>query len=104
ESIAVQALRSGASDYLVKRTGYLYELPSVLESAHHRAQLARQVEALEQAVSARELGQQALASISQGVLLTDAERRVVYVNPALLALTGRSEAELLGRPCTFLME
>lgn len=104
ELVAAQALRSGASDYLVKRTGYLYELVSVLESAHHRAQLARQVRALDQAISARELGEQALASISQGVLLTDSARRVLYANPALLALTGHREAELLGQPCSILLE
>jgi len=46
EEVAVQALRLGAADYLVKNPGYLYQLPSVLENAFHRAQLVREQAAL----------------------------------------------------------
>jgi PAS domain S-box-containing protein len=48
EEIAVQALRLGATDYLVKTTDYLYRLPSALENAFHRTQLAREKAALRQ--------------------------------------------------------
>jgi PAS domain S-box-containing protein len=102
EGTVVQALRLGATDYVVKRSGYLHELASVLESAHHREQLTRRLLALRQSESARRLSERALESISQGVFLTDRSQRVIYVNAALQAITGYDEFELLEMPCTFL--
>lgn len=46
EELAVQALRLGATDYLVKREGYLIQLPHALENAFHLAQLERERNAL----------------------------------------------------------
>jgi PAS domain S-box-containing protein len=46
EEVAVQALRLGAADYVVKHPNYLYPLPAVLENAHHRNRLAREQAAL----------------------------------------------------------
>jgi PAS domain S-box-containing protein len=40
EEVALQALKLGAFDYVPKNPGYLYQLPSVLENAFYRAQLA----------------------------------------------------------------
>jgi signal transduction histidine kinase/DNA-binding response OmpR family regulator len=47
EEIAAQVLRLGASDYIVKHGGYLFEVPVALENAHARAGLARERAALE---------------------------------------------------------
>ncbi len=46
EEIAMQALRLGASDYIVKMADYLYRLPTAVENAFHRAQVAREQAAL----------------------------------------------------------
>ena len=46
EELAVQALRLGFADYLVKQPGYLHQLPFALESAFHRAILTREQTAL----------------------------------------------------------
>jgi len=48
------------------------------------------------------LHHQALASISQGVIITDAERRITYANEAFQRITGYSEAEILGLTPGFL--
>jgi diguanylate cyclase (GGDEF)-like protein/PAS domain S-box-containing protein len=40
--IVAEALRLGVADYLVKHTGYLIELPALLEHAHRQAQLTRE--------------------------------------------------------------
>jgi diguanylate cyclase (GGDEF)-like protein/PAS domain S-box-containing protein len=48
------------------------------------------------------LHHQALASISQGVIITDAERRITYANEAFQRITGYSEAEILGQTPAFL--
>lgn len=39
DELAVNALRIGASDYLVKRPDYLYELPATLMNAYHNSRL-----------------------------------------------------------------
>jgi len=48
ESIAVEALKIGADDYLVKHNNYLLRLPSVLTSAYRRKELERQQKGLKQ--------------------------------------------------------
>ncbi len=45
---------------------------------------------------------QALSSISQGVLITDAQRRVTYVNDAFEQITGYARADLIGKSCAIL--
>ncbi|MFZ6748451.1 EAL domain-containing protein [Undibacterium sp. Ren11W] len=42
---------------------------------------------------------QALDAISQGILISDDQRHIVYVNRAFQEMTGYSEDEILGRPC-----
>ena len=42
EETAIQALRLGAADYLVKHPGYLFQLPATLESAYKQACLVRE--------------------------------------------------------------
>jgi diguanylate cyclase (GGDEF)-like protein/PAS domain S-box-containing protein len=44
----------------------------------------------------------ALAAISQGVLIADSHGRTTYVNGAFEAITGYSAADLLGRSCSIL--
>jgi PAS domain S-box-containing protein len=46
EEIAVQALRLGVADYLVKNPGYLFQLPRMLENTHTQTLLQRERAAL----------------------------------------------------------
>ena len=48
------------------------------------------------------LHHEALAAISQGVLITDANRRITYANPAFQQITGYSEGEIIGQTPAFL--
>lgn len=48
------------------------------------------------------LRDRALAEISQGVMMTDAQARITYVNPGFEHLTGYAESEVLGRTSKFL--
>ena len=52
--------------------------------------------------SAMRLNDLALRSISQGVLVCNADRLIVSVNPAFCTMTGYDEGEVLGRNCAFL--
>ena len=47
------------------------------------------------------LSDHALRSVSQGVLITDLNQRIISSNSAFEAITGYSEAEILGRSCSF---
>ena len=44
----------------------------------------------------------ALREISQGVIITDPDQNIQFVNRAFIKITGYSEAEILGRNCKFL--
>ena len=48
------------------------------------------------------LRDRALAEISQGVLMTDTQARITYVNPGFERLTGYAETEVMGRTAKFL--
>ena len=49
-----------------------------------------------------QVSHQALRSVSKGILITDAEHRILSANNAFLTITGYSEEELLGQNCQFL--
>ncbi len=102
EAVAVEALRLGASDYLVKRNGYLHELPATLENAHSRALLARERAALRASEAIGRLREQALETLPQGVLLCDERRRILHANPAFTRVTGYTLEEIAGKTCSFL--
>lgn len=44
----------------------------------------------------------ALKAISQGVLITTPDQRIISVNDAFMSITGYAEAEVLGQNCRFL--
>ena len=87
EEIAVQALRLGATDYIVKHAGYLLELPIALENAHYHARLAREQEALRASEERfRRLAENAPDLIYRYVL--EPAPGLEYVSPAVVRLTG----------------
>lgn len=56
----------------------------------------------EEQLIALRLHHNALAAITQGVIITDAEERICYVNPGFEEMTGYRLAEVAGRSCKFL--
>jgi PAS domain S-box-containing protein/putative nucleotidyltransferase with HDIG domain len=49
EEVVAQAVKLGASDFVVKNPGYLFKLPAVLENAFNRTELLREQAALREA-------------------------------------------------------
>jgi PAS domain S-box-containing protein/putative nucleotidyltransferase with HDIG domain len=49
EDVVSQAVKLGASDYVVKNPGYLYKLPALIENSFHRTELIREQAALREA-------------------------------------------------------
>ncbi len=48
------------------------------------------------------LHEQAMSQISQGVLISEANRLTTYVNDEFVRITGYSREEMLGKPCSIL--
>jgi len=88
ESLAIQALKQGAQDYLVKGTMDCCMLRRVVRYAVERKKLASLVESL--------LDKDAAAK-----LIVDADAVVLYVNRAAEALFGVARAELAGKPFAY---
>ena len=73
-----------------------------LDGATHLLHSITDITARLRAEEAARLSQQALASISQGVLICDAQQLTLSVNRAFEVLTGYSQDELVGRKCSVL--
>lgn len=90
EEFPLQALRLGVADYIIKREGFLSQLPVVLENAHYRAQLHQQNERLR-------LQAQALNDAANAIVIADRNGMIEWVNPAFTVLTGYEAAEAIGQ-------
>lgn len=97
EEIATKALQLGASDYLVKHSRYLLELPVILENAYHRAQVTREQTALaESEARFRRLAENARDIIFRVRL--EPQMQIEYVSNAVTAFTGYAPEEFYAAP------
>jgi PAS domain S-box-containing protein len=90
EESALQVLRLGGVEYVVKTPGYLVKLPSVLENAFHRAELLRSE------AQYRSLVEQ-IPAVSYSMAL-DAAGTFLFVSPQVEAILGESAASFRARP------
>ena len=97
EETAVEAMKRGAVDYLLKDR--LGRLGPAVQHALEQGRLARDRKIVKDALRLRE---EALGEVSQGVVISDESRRVIYTNASFTKITGYDRAEILGRNCTFL--
>jgi two-component system phosphate regulon sensor histidine kinase PhoR len=88
ESLAIQALKRGAQDYLVKGTMDCCLLKRAIRYAVERKKLASLVESV-------------LDKEESAKLIVDADAVVLYVNRAAEALFGVARAELAGKPFAY---
>ena len=101
EEIAVLVLQLQATQQrLQELTGG--EVDAVTIPGGHSYLLQEAQGKLQRNERALRLRERALGEISQGVLFTDARRRIVYANTGFQKISGYSEAELLGKNCSIL--
>lgn len=103
EELAVEILKLGASDYVIKNPGYLFKLPFILENAYQKSQLARQNVALaESEAKYRALVEQIPAVVYLAAL--DDTGTTLYISPQIEALSGFSVEEWLTEPKLWLRQ
>jgi PAS domain S-box-containing protein len=92
EEVAVQALKLGASEYLMKRENYLSRLPSLIQNAFQHCELKRKQDEL-----ARSEAQYRLLAENSGdmIFTLDFDLNYTYVSPAIKALRGFTPEEVM---------
>jgi diguanylate cyclase (GGDEF)-like protein/PAS domain S-box-containing protein len=96
EAVAVEAMKAGASDYLVKDVEgqYLRLLPSVVRrtrAAHEERMHVRRLSALHEAI---------LGTVADGIVGVATDSRILFANPAAGRMLLSSSDQLTGRHLT----
>ena len=102
ESLGLNAVRSGAQDYLIKDEINPTLLVRSITYAIERVRLSGH---LREARDERHVLDSAIAQLGQGMILADAQKPglpVCFANAAFLQITGYDESEVMGRNCRFL--
>jgi diguanylate cyclase (GGDEF)-like protein/PAS domain S-box-containing protein len=94
EELAVEALKRGVADYILKSPQHIRRLPATLRHIVEQTRLA--------AVLAQQQAQIALAakvfeSSGEGIVITDADQHILAVNPFFCEVTGYRPDEVIGR-------
>ncbi len=99
QNIAVQAMKLGASDYLVKIPGFHALLPSVIKKVFCEQELKKSLRRSERRF--RDLAE----TISDWIWEVDVEGKYTYSNPAVKEILGYSPQEVVGkRFCDFFID
>jgi diguanylate cyclase (GGDEF)-like protein/PAS domain S-box-containing protein len=91
EEAAIDALREGANDYVLK------DRPARLGEAVKRVLLDRQLRMVHQATEEKlRLAERAFQNTAEGITVTDVNGNIVTTNPAFEAITGYTHEEVAG--------
>ena len=94
EHVAVDLMRRGALNYLIKDHAFLDVLPTALQRA--LSELAM-VQRLASAESHSRLAARVLNGTSEGVYVTDDLHRIIEINPAFETITGFTRDDMIGQ-------
>ena len=97
EDIAVEAMKLGAADYFLKD-----RLARLGPAVHQVLEQSRLRLVGKQTRDMLWLREEALRDVSQGVLISGENRKIIYANSSFTRLTGYEQNEILGRSCTIL--
>ncbi len=91
ESIAVQAMKAGASDYVVKSPEFFRLLPSTIEKVVRKQKLKDSLDAVERRF--KDLAE----NTSDWIWELDAHGRYIYSNPVVERISGYRPSDIVGR-------
>jgi len=95
EEVAVEALRSGAADYVIKTPAHVRRLPHILRAVLDRARLAEERRRAEEALrESEEKFRTITESSADAIFITDQKGNYVYANRAASDLLGYAVDEL----------
>jgi PAS domain S-box-containing protein/putative nucleotidyltransferase with HDIG domain len=99
ERNAVEAIKSGALDYIVKSSESMTDMPHIAERAIQQWRILQEQERMQQALAEREAQFRLLAENSSDMISRhDMHGTFLYVSPACRTLLGYEPAELIGQP------
>jgi diguanylate cyclase (GGDEF)-like protein/PAS domain S-box-containing protein len=95
EAVAVEAIKLGASDYIVKdvEMRYLEFLPAVIDKALYKQLLIKERNQMQQAVRESEERYRLLVELSPDGISLHVEGKFVFINPAGARLLGASHPD-----------
>jgi PAS domain S-box-containing protein len=102
ERVAVDMMKRGAMDYLVKDVDFLQFVPEVVKHALEQLETGRRLAAAEEQVN---LIQSVVEHGFSAVLIASADLpdpRILYINPAFAQLTGHQPEKVAGQPLSTL--
>lgn len=102
ERVAVDMMKRGAMDYLVKDVDFLQFVPEVVKHALEQLETGRRLAAAEEQVN---LIQSVVEHGFSAVLIASADLpdpRILYINPAFAQLTGHQPGKVAGQPLSTL--
>jgi len=104
EELAIDLLKQGATDYVLKSR--LARLPVAVSRALREVEERKEREQAQAALrQTEELLRKVATAVEQaaeGVMITDSDGNVEYVNPAFTRISGYAEADIIGRESTLL--
>jgi PAS domain S-box-containing protein len=99
ERNAVEAIKAGALDYIIKSSESMTDMPHIAERAIQQWKTILQQEHMQNALAEREAQFRLLAENSSDMISRhDTEGNFLYVSPACHTLLGYDPGELIGQP------
>lgn len=101
ERNAVEAMKLGALDYIVKSSESMTDMPHIAERAIQQWTILREQDRMQSALAEREAQFRLLAENSSDMISRhDIRGNFLYVSPSCHTLLGYGPAELIGQPLT----
>jgi PAS domain S-box-containing protein/putative nucleotidyltransferase with HDIG domain len=98
EKNAVEVMKSGALDYIIKSSESMMDMPHIAERAIDQWQIKKEQERMQIALAEREAQFRLLAENSSDMITRhDTNGNFLYVSPACYALVGYQPEELIGK-------
>lgn len=99
ERNAVEVMKSGALDYIVKSSESMTDMPHIAENAIRQWRISLEQERMQKALAEREAQFRLLAENSSDMISRhDVDGNFLYVSPACRTLLGYAPEELIGQP------